>query len=302
MDNKPTQSALWNYINRTQITKEQTADLTNFKSSPVNFKIALWNPQANGIRYLKALTHFLCTSLTPENWERIHRIKNRHVGNPFTVRYDGEEICLDYLQAVYELDFIVRNLSLDGMRVMEIGAGYGRTCHAIMSNHGVDTYSILDLPNCLDLSRKYLETVLDESSFARIRFISVEDFDAAGEFESNLCINIDSFAEMDAAIVHYYLNYIDKQSDYLYVKNPVGKYLDESLDNHFEGNEVVQMALSTGLLRDVIDIHDSQAVAAQANKFKEAYRPGDAWQCLADSWAMPWSYYWQALYRKAKES
>src|SRR2546426_7824027 len=96
---KPDQSALWDLINRTRITKDTVQDLTNFKSGPVNFKIALWNPHTNGVRYLKALLYCLCAALTDENRGRLSRISNRHTGNPFTVQYKGERICLDYLRS-----------------------------------------------------------------------------------------------------------------------------------------------------------------------------------------------------------
>ena len=75
----------------------------------------------------------------------------------------------------------------------------------------------------------------------------------------------------------------------------MGKYLDASLDDNAQG-EIVEMALSTGLLRDVLDIHDDQAVATQSVKFVDAYQPADGWHCIKNSLARPWSYYWQAMY------
>lgn len=273
-----------------------SGDLANFKSGPINAKIALWDPQTNGVRYVKALIHNHCVALSDENRRRMSSIKNREVGNPITVRFNGEEICLDYLQAVYELEFIEQHFQSADAKVLEIGAGYGRTCHAIMSNCDVQSYHIVDLEHCLSLGQWYLKEVLDAHSFSKISFVSAEDIECLRELPFDLCINIDSMAEMDAEVVHYYLDFVGNQCGHFYVKNPVGKYLDKSLDGHHQGEEGVQLALSTGLLRDVIDIHDNVAVRAQAGKFVEAYRPGSQWECLADSWAPPWSYYWQAIY------
>ena len=67
MKHKPGQSPLWAYINQTQITKETIKDLTNFKSGGVNFKIALWDPRVNGVRYLKTLIYNLWVNLTSAN-------------------------------------------------------------------------------------------------------------------------------------------------------------------------------------------------------------------------------------------
>lgn len=296
---KPIQSKLWKYINQTQISKDKIKDLTNFKSSDVNFKISLWNPKTNGIRYLKTLIYNIAASLTSETWKKLSKIKNRNLGSPITITYNDEKICLDYLQAVFELEFIEKYIKLDGLNILEIGAGYGRTCHAIMSNHKVKTtYSIIDLENCLELSYKYLKRVLNKSNFSKINFIEVKDIDLLSDSFFDLCINIDSFAEMDPEVVKYYLNYINKHCNYFYVKNPVGKYLDKSLDNFAQSEKVVKLALNMGVLRDIIDIHDNMKVKAQVSKCIKAYKPGEKWECIADSWARPWSYYWQAIYNK----
>ncbi len=295
-------SSLWEYNNASATTKARVQDIDNFKASPANYKLALWDPETNGVRYLKYLIASKCATLTPENWTSLDRIKNRHVGNPIQIRFDSRAICLDYLQAVLELEFLEKNVSLDGMNILEIGAGYGRTAHAIISNHDVKSYQIVDLENSLILSHGYLSKVLDEDSFSKIRFIEAKQASSITEERFDLAINIDSFAEMDAAVVHEYLNQINGICDRLYVKNPVGKYLDKSLDGHSEGEHVMTLALGTGVLRDVIDIFDDQVVREQSSKFIDAYRPGDAWHCIDSSLASPYCYYWQAIYENDTES
>ncbi|WP_049660381.1 putative sugar O-methyltransferase [Kitasatospora sp. MY 5-36] len=303
MDDRYAPSALWEYNNSVKVTEQGVAELGSFKSEPVNFKLALWDPQVNGVRYLKALIFELATRLTPENRSRLRRIRGRELGSPITVTHDGDRVCMDYLLAVHELDFISRHLPLDGARVLEIGAGYGRTCHAIFANHRVEEYCIVDLARVLSLSRAYLGRVLAPEDFARVRFVPVDDTDdldrALGGSRFELCLNIDSFAEMPPGTVLNYLDLVDRRCAALYVNNPVGKYLEKELDNHAQGEEVVRMALATGLLRDVLDIHDSRAVEALAPKFLSSYRPGPRWETVADGGAVPWSYYWQALYRRS---
>jgi putative sugar O-methyltransferase len=295
-------SAQWLHINEAHITEQAVADLAGFKSSAVNFKLALWNPQPNGVRYLKALTFNLGMRLSPENRTRLRRTRNREVGDPYSVRCDGDLVCLDYLQAVHEVEFMSANLDLDGIQILEIGAGYGRTCHTLLSNHEVAGYTIVDLPNTLALSRRYLQAVLEPEQFARIRFVGIEAVEEqvrAGRFD--LCLNVDSFAEMDPNTVRHYLALIDATCTHFYVNNPVGKYLDKTLDGHSQGSAVVTLALNTGLLRDVIDIHDSDAVRAQVPAFLSAYRPGQRWRCVAQDRAVSWSYYWQAMYHADRD-
>jgi putative sugar O-methyltransferase len=290
-------SSLWDTYHRTHITKEASFDLAGFKSAGVNFKLGLWNPKTNGVRYLKALIYNLADRLDETGWERLRRISGRETAEPIAVRIRGELVCMDYLQAVLELEFMTRHVGMDGAVVLEIGAGYGRTCHAVLANHDVAAYYIVDLENSLDLARAYHRHVLGED-FAKVRFVSADEVESAlGDVRFDLCLNIDSFAEMEAETVRNYLALIAERCRHLYVKNPVGKYLEPGLDDHAEGQELVAMALSTGLLKDVIEIHDSEAVREQSTKFVAAYRPAPGWISVADEWAPPWSYYWQSLYR-----
>ncbi len=268
-----------------------------FQIGDVNFKLGLWDPGTNGVRYLKSLIYNLAERLDEADWARLHRIRNRRTGRPIEVRTHGEPVCMDYLQAVLELGFMSRHVVLDGAAVLEVGVGFGRTCHAVLANHDVAEYCIVDLDNSLELARAHLRQALDDEDFMKVRLMRAADLEQAlGESRFDLCVNIDSFAEMDPDIVRDYLRFIAGHCRHLYVKNPVGKYFDPSLDGHAGGRELVAMALSTGLLRDVIDIHDSDAVREQSTAFVSAYRPA-GWARIADAWAPPWSYYWQALYR-----
>lgn len=290
-------SGLWDYINQNNLKLGLTQNFDDFKSNEVNCKISVWDPKTNGIRYLKTLIYNLCQTLTPETWGRLSNIKNRDIGNPIDIKFDKKHICMDYLQAVFELEFIGENFQFDGAKVLEIGAGYGRTCHAIMSNQDISDYYIVDLLPCLSLSQKYLEQVLEKKVYSKIRFVPVEEFDTLADKHIGIAINIDSFAEMKADVVKNYLKYIADHCDCLYVKNTVGKYFDKSLVDLPRDDEVVQMAMSTGLLLNIVDIFDSIDIRAQRDNFINAYQPSDKWDCFADSWAKPWSYYWQAFYR-----
>lgn len=293
------QSPQWARITSTLITEDAIADMSNFKSSGINYKMALWDPRPNGVRYLKDLIFNLGSQLSQANRVRLRRIHNREVGNPITVRCDGDALCIDYLQAVYEIEFMSSAVELDHMNVLEIGAGYGRTCHALMSNHSIETYTIIDLPNSLEVARRYLSAVLDGGQFSRMVFIANDDAASLPEAARyDLCININSFGEMTADVVRNYLRLVAGRCQHFYTKNQVGKYLDKSLDGHSQGDDVVTLALSTGLLRDIIDIYDSDAVRAERVKFIDAHRPGPDWVRIADGWAMPWSFYWQVMYHR----
>jgi len=299
---RPRKSKLWEYIDRTHITEEMIQDLTDFKSNSINHKLSIWNPHTNGVRYLKELISYICTTLSPREWDKLTRIQKRETGEPYSIRFNNETVCLDYLQTVFEITFIEDHFEFQKKSLIEIGAGYGRTCHAILSNYDIDRYTIIDLKNALEVAKRYLNIVLDKKRYKKITFVDIGHFDDTHDRQYDLCINIDSFSEMDENTVRSYLKFINEQCAYFFVKNPVGKYMDKSLDTHAEGDEVVKMALSTGLLRDIIDIHDNREVAKQSQKFIKAYCPSKIWDCVKHGWAKPWSFYWQALYSKKETS
>ncbi|HET6289162.1 MAG TPA: putative sugar O-methyltransferase [Amycolatopsis sp.] len=292
-------SKMWQQIGEAHLNREMIADLAGFKNSEVNYRLALVNVQTNGVRFLKTLIYGLAGSLSKDAWAGLTRIRHREVGDPISVTYHGEQVDLDYLRAALELEFIAKQVDLDKAEVLEIGAGYGRTAHAIISNHEISGYCVVDLPNTLELSRKYLAAVLTEEQFAKVDFVPVDEIESTlADRNFDLCLNIDSMAEMSAETVRSYLALIDQRCRHFYVNNPVGKYMDKSLDSHARGEEAVALALSTGLLTEIIDIHDNRAVEAQARNYVEAYVPGPDWHCVADEWAPPWSYLWQALYKR----
>ena len=278
-----------------------TETLAGFRSGDANFKLTLWDPHANGVRYLKALLYSVSGRLSPLDRERLRHIRNRNIGNPITVRHEGDEIDMDYLRAVQEVGFLADRVQLGGARIVEIGAGYGRTCHALIANYDVAEYHIVEQEGSLRLARAYLRAVLEPAQFAKVSFHTAADAAKAFPHDVDLAINIDSFACMEPETVRGYLKLIGERSRAFYVNGPVGKYLDKALDDHSQGADQVATALRSGLLTEVIDIFDSEAVHKQSRQFVSVYKLGDRWECAAETGTPVWSHYWQALYRCSAE-
>jgi putative sugar O-methyltransferase len=146
-------------------------DQDTFKSSSINYSFSLFNPRIFAEFYLKTVIYFVYDMLSDESLERLRKIdkRNRH-GNPITIKKNGDEVCIDYLQSALELEFLIDHFAFDQSidRVVEIGPGYGRTCHAILSNCAIQEYFIIDLPKGVDLCRNYLSKVLSEQQFSKI--------------------------------------------------------------------------------------------------------------------------------------
>ncbi|GHB33621.1 hypothetical protein GCM10010346_65980 [Streptomyces chryseus] len=153
------------------------ANPASFKLDPVNFELALWGPQVNGVRYRKAFIFEIASRLTLENRTRLRRIRHRETGAPLGVTHDGDSVRMEHLLAVHESEFISRHVGPGGARVLQVGAGYGRTCHSTLSHHRAEERWIADPGRALSLSREHLRAVLGHPAFSRVGFVSVDDAD-----------------------------------------------------------------------------------------------------------------------------
>ena len=284
-------SRVWEYLHMGPLSAESlTENLAKFKSSRINYAISLHDPDKQGKVYLQALIYTLVKNMSKEAFERLKKIDGRDKGYPIGVSYQGGSVCLDYLQAVSEMDFMTEHLDLNRKDILEIGAGYGRTCHAIMSNHNVKSYTIADFDNCLLIAKKYLSEVLGDE-FKKINFVSVGHQELFGDYD--LCICIDVFSELDKEQVKHYVKYINEHCSYFYLKTPLGQYDISVLDR--SGARMMKLHLNESF--GEINPVDDEEILAQVPKFLKLYNPG-GWTCLGDSNAKPYMQYWQAMYKK----
>jgi len=81
--------------------------------------------------------------------------------------------------------------------VLEIGAGFGRTAQTLVSLwDNLESYTIIDLPEVLTLSREYLKKIFGGggSKFCKLRFVDALSFEARrDELHVDLVINIDHY-------------------------------------------------------------------------------------------------------------
>lgn len=290
-----TASRMWQKLNDELFAD---VDMATFRRS-VNNRLSGLDVDVHGFRIFRTLLFTLAQEcLDPAHLAVLDAIPQRQLGAPITVRAHGRDLCWDYIQSAWEVVFLADTLR-DARSVVEIGAGFGRTCHAILAtNPQIESYTIIDLPPCMALSRQFLQTVLEPDQFARIKFVANTEIDPDSPPICDLAINIDSMGEMDEEVARSYLSLIDGGARAFYTKNAVGKFRPETIGVMDANSESVRLALEAGMLRDVVDIFDTDALEAQAPRFIETYRPGPAWTLIANDWAKPWLYFHQALYRK----
>jgi len=81
---------------------------------------------------------------------------NDFYGSPRLHNYGTKKFSTSTLQYIGVLANLVRMFgSLEGMRIVEIGGGYGGQCRTICDVYGVECYHIIDLPEVCELQRKY---------------------------------------------------------------------------------------------------------------------------------------------------
>ncbi len=226
----------------------------------------------------------------------LDKIENQLLGNPVTVRYFDRDISFEYLQSVEELFFLESKLEKISS-ILEIGTGFGRTCHALLSNFcNIKNYVICDLPKMLSLSKNYLTNVLPFNEFNKIDFISHEEFHE--QVSTDLVINIDSFQEMDEITIKNYIEIISNISRFFYTKNTTCKYDPISINLKNPPNfKQYQYAMKMGLCRNVVDIFDTEKLFDSSKKYVKVYCPKN-FRLVKEEPSLVYKQYHSALFSK----
>ena len=259
-------------------------DLTNFrKIGGSNKRLGTWDPITNNSRYFKALawefsyyldSQFKATShpVLEQGIEHFLGLINpQDLGSPPTISLSKVKTSLDYLLAAEEYSFVAEVID-SSKRILEIGAGFGRTCHAIMSINKQCKYIIVDLPQMIDISKSYLSCVLSPEDFSRVEFV------AAGEHletkDIDLVMNIDSMQEMPKETAINYLRFISENSKHFFSKNTLGKYSLSCIDvAPSEELKDVTTATKMGLMTELVPLFDYNKRVTAVSRYNELFCP-----------------------------
>lgn len=288
---------VWTQIAEELLTDGGALDLASFRSpgAAVNSRLASWDPGHRSHLFFK---HLLLDTAAAEGalfYECFDRIGRTDLGAPLAVEARGRRVDLDYLLAAQEAAFL-RSAGVAFRSVVEVGAGFGRTCHALVRNFPLDHYTIVDLPETLAISRRYLTAVLAPEELARVRF--VPNTEAAGASCADLWINIDSFAEMEPAVVRAYQGLIATGGRWFYCRNPVCKYTPEMIGAAAVAPAALEAALRAGVCRDVADIFSETALEPHRRMAEDLYRPAPGWRTLRSEPSLPYRYYQHLLFAR----
>lgn len=289
-------SELWLRLSNRLSGEEFT--LANFRNPDeawINSKFASWQPNESTLRWYRSFVLAKGMMLDDHGYEIYKNIGNTSLGKPVAVRIarpdddlriDGGsgwrkvplkefiEVNLDHLLVVGEIIFLelaFKNLEFP-KTIVEIGAGFGRTCQGILSHfNSISRYEIIDLPEVLKISRSYLQSVLSEKDFKKVHFISAEN--TKKEFSSaDLCIQIDGLQEMDAETIDFYYDHVVESCTSFFSSNPIAKYLPEH-GGIKSDVDIPSSIYSLGKSLDIADIWDMKDLQGVREKHISNYLP-----------------------------
>jgi SAM-dependent methyltransferase len=172
--------------------------------SPSDLSARAWEPATWTVqdRWLYvAATRLLWEVASTQGSSEVLALEEPALGGPFPVSWRGRLISQDLANTALE----VRSISdaLEGRsprRILEVGAGYGRTAHALLSIFPDASYTIIDIPPALEISRWYLTSLFPDRD---LEFFDAHERDSGASFD--LAVSISSLAEMARSEIDRYL-------------------------------------------------------------------------------------------------
>jgi len=163
------------------------------------------------------------------------------VGNPQSYHYninkrqiDISPTTLRYIKVLADLMGIFG--SLNDMDIVEIGSGYGGQCKIINDIQNPISYTLIDLPDVLALSEKYLK-------LHNVENFKLRDIDDTSSLKYDLCISNYAFTEVGRNYQDIYSEKIIRMSTRGYITC------------NFLGERVEEGALSK---EDILLLHDGK--------------------------------------------
>lgn len=137
--------------------------------------------------------------------------KNDSIGEPplFVTRFGNfSSNTLRYVTVLGDLNKFFG--SLENKSIVEIGSAYGGQCFIIYQQHKFKSYTLIDIPNSVELSRKYLSNFLIEN-------VIYQDSENVESTSSDLCISNFAFTELDYGGCDFYIDNIISKSNNFYI-------------------------------------------------------------------------------------
>lgn len=177
-----------------------------FRQNPVYQSILEHFSFEDGLAYLKAIE-----LENPNLLESIDLFKtNDQFGGAQIYNYEKYgAICPSTIHYIKQLSSLEKHFGdLTDKDIVEIGGGYGGLAKLVMDRFKIKSYTIYDLPEVNELTKKYLSKFGDKY----IKKIDFGDLNKESERKYNICISNCAFTECTPVIQDLYLQKVIKYS------------------------------------------------------------------------------------------
>jgi putative sugar O-methyltransferase len=191
--------------------------------------------QSSNYNYITSL--LLSYIVQYEHPELLVQLEEPASGNPLCVNYNGIHLSQDSLNSLLEFSAINKNCPLEKIsRIVEVGAGSGRTAFCFLRLIPNLKYIIVDIPPALYLSQKYLteafptkkrflfqpfdhfEDIKSEFDAAELIFLTPEQMELLPNQSADLFLAIDCLHEMKPDMIQLYFQEAERLSPLIYFK------------------------------------------------------------------------------------
>jgi putative sugar O-methyltransferase len=275
-------SQIWQENSKKYFSNVDDEYLSSFrKLGSSNGKLTSWNANEKTSRWFKFLLFNLVKSKSQNFFEDYKLLGNINLGSPIFINFNDCQINLDYFLALEEFYFVKNNIDTIRLKsIVEIGSGFGRTAHTFIKLlENLEKYTIIDLPELLVLSEKYLRKVLSDELFLKIDFISNEEVSKISHTYFDLSININSFQEMPVSVIDFYISHVIEKSSNFYSRNAIAKYHPSIVDIENAENLILDV-FDIGYCQDIIDIFNEKSIDEQTKIYINKYLPSRDWNIV----------------------
>jgi putative sugar O-methyltransferase len=208
-----------NFKNICKSSSENEELFNNFKNNQNFTEILEHTTYEQGLGYISEIKKNQKINLS-----LINKFKqNDEQGNPLTFEFEEpfgnmSPSTIRYMKVLNDL--IDMFGSLDNMKIVEIGVGYGGQCKIIQDHFNVSEYCLVDLPETLSLTKKYLS----KYNFENLNFL---DFTNLVDSKYDLVISNYAITECSQEIQDLYIEKIINKSKHGYITgNDIGGFFN----------------------------------------------------------------------------
>ena len=261
-------SPYWNYLAQNHIKILNDNGIENFKQTIERFHYwgegtvgskllePIWNDNIlikyNATELLKK--HEFCSEKESKEYNRanlillnylvkkkyhryLDKLEEQQFGNPIIFNYQNKRYSFSLLNTIFEISLVEKYIDLNQYNsILEIGAGSGRVCSALMQMNNNLNYTIVDIPPTLFIAQsnlsnsfknkrifkyrnfKNFDEIEQEFISCDIRFLSPEQLELIPNKFFDLSIAVDCLHEFNKIQVDKYFYEFNRLSKFFYFK------------------------------------------------------------------------------------